>query len=221
MLKSILRVASLTLVVAGTAGAQATLNKYGYPEKRAPRPTSQAISVEDLMTRLYIFADDSMQGRQFGRVGNMKGTNYLASEAKKLGMLPGGDNGTYFQRLPMLQRHFTDKSTMTVDGTVLKFNTDFAPTPTPRAPKPIENAQVIFGGTAGDTTTMISADQATGKFVLLLPGGPVAGNGRGGRGHDGSKSLFALSGRSWTPFRARGFNRAAAPPSAPRRGCPR
>lgn len=185
MLKSILRVASFTLVATATAGAQATLNKYGYPEKRAPRPTSQAISAEDLMTRLYIFADDSMQGRQFGRIGNMKGTNYLAGEVKKLGLLPAGDNGTYFQRLPMLQRHYTDRSTLTVDGTVLKFNTDFVPTPTPRAPKPIENAPVIFGGTAGDTATMISADQAAGKFVVLLPSAVQTGAGRGGRGGAG------------------------------------
>ena len=38
----------------------------------APSP-SAAINEADLKTRLYIFADDSMQGRAYGRVGNMKG----------------------------------------------------------------------------------------------------------------------------------------------------
>src|SRR4051794_19978105 len=57
----------LLVVFAAGAHGQAALNKYGYPEKHAPRPTSQAITSEDLMTRLYIFSDDSMQGRQFGR----------------------------------------------------------------------------------------------------------------------------------------------------------
>jgi hypothetical protein len=180
--------ATLILVAAASASGQVKLNKYGYPEKHAPRPTSQAITPEDLMTRLYIFADDSMQGRQFGRIGNMKGTNYIAGEVKRLGLLPAGDGGTYFQKLPMILQHFTEKSTMTVDGATLKFNTDFVPLPTTRAPKPIQNAQVIFGGTAGDTTTMISPDQAAGKFVVLLPapGQAGGGGGRGGRGGAGA-----------------------------------
>ena len=36
--------------------------------------TSPAITARDLRTRLYIFADDSMMGRQFGTEGNLKGT---------------------------------------------------------------------------------------------------------------------------------------------------
>src|SRR3954467_7308842 len=36
--------------------------------------TSPAITAQDLSTRLYIFADDSMLGRQFGTEGNLKGT---------------------------------------------------------------------------------------------------------------------------------------------------
>jgi hypothetical protein len=170
------------VVVTNAAAAQTALNKYGNPEKHAPRATSQAINSEDLKTRLYIFADDSMEGRQFGRIGNMKGTNYIAGEVKRLGLRPAGDNGTYFQRLPMIQRHFTDKSTMTADGTPLHFNVDFVPLPTARAPKPFQSAQVIFGGNAGDTAGMITGDQAAGKFVILLPSVAPAAGGRGGRG---------------------------------------
>jgi hypothetical protein len=175
--------AALTLAAISTAGGQARLNKYGYPEKRAPRPTAAAITPEDLMTRLYIFADDSMQGRQYGRVGNMIGTNYIANELRRLGLRPAGDSGTYFQRLAMVQRRFTDRSTLTVDGASLRFNTDFVPVPTPRAPKPIQNVQVVFGGTAGDTSTMISPEQAAGKLVLFLsaPGGGGGAAGRGGQ----------------------------------------
>jgi len=52
----------------------------------------------DLKTRLYIFADDSMQGRLLATAGNVKGTDYIASEVKRMGLLPMGDNGTYFRR---------------------------------------------------------------------------------------------------------------------------
>ena len=36
------------------------------PHKHAPQPTTANITAADLMTRLYIFADDSMMGREVG-----------------------------------------------------------------------------------------------------------------------------------------------------------
>jgi hypothetical protein len=151
------------------------------PMKHAPEPTSAAITARDLMTRLYIFADDSMQGRQVGREGNMKGTNYIAKEAARLGLLPAGDNGTYFQGLPYVQRHFLSSSTLTVNGRSLRWNTDFAAVPTNAAPRAIAGVQAIYGGVAGDTTNEISDAQAAGKLVILSAA-PAGQAGRGGRG---------------------------------------
>ena len=76
------------------------LNKYGNPATVKPAQTTAAIDERDLQIRLYQFADDSMQGRQIGRIGNMKGTEYIAAEVKRLGLVPAGDDGTYFQVLP-------------------------------------------------------------------------------------------------------------------------
>ena len=70
------------------------------PLQLAPRPTSPEISASDLMTRIYIMADDSMEGRKSFTPGNVKGTAYLAAELRKLGLEPAGVNGTYFQTLP-------------------------------------------------------------------------------------------------------------------------
>jgi hypothetical protein len=59
------------LLVPALASAQAPrLNRYGNPETLAPAPTSSAITEQDLRIRLYQFADDSMMGRQVGRLGN-------------------------------------------------------------------------------------------------------------------------------------------------------
>ena len=94
-------VCAFFLPVSASMGQRAAkLNAYGNPEKLTPAPTTSAITERDLQTRLYQFADDSMTGRQVGRVGNFKGTNYIASEVKRLGLIPAGDNGTYFQNLP-------------------------------------------------------------------------------------------------------------------------
>jgi len=60
---------------------------------QAAGPTSAAITAPDLRTRLYIFADDSMMGRQFGTEGNLKATQYIANELARLSIQPGGTGG--------------------------------------------------------------------------------------------------------------------------------
>ncbi|MEX2283896.1 MAG: M20/M25/M40 family metallo-hydrolase [Gemmatimonadota bacterium] len=183
---------AISVVLLSSAGVSA---QRPLPLKLAPRATTAAITEQDLMTRLYIFADDSMQGRQAGRVGNQKGNDYIARELRRLGVEPGGDNGTYFQELPSALRKFTDRSTLSVDGRALRWNTDFVATAGNAAPRPVMNAQVIYGGTVGDSTGLIAAEAAAGKFVVLSPapagqgrGGGGGGRGRGGRG-GGNPSL--------------------------------
>src|SRR5262249_25617552 len=130
--------------------------------------------------------DDSMQGRQVGRIGNYKGTSMIAAEAKRLGLVPAGDNGTYFQVLPFHVKKFTDHSRLTVQGNPLRWNDEWVAVPGARAPRPIEEAAVIFGGVEGDTTKQISAAQAAGKFVVLMPStAPATGGGRGRGGFGG------------------------------------
>jgi len=188
---------TLALLATGmpaAANAQA-VNKYGNPATVTPAPTTAAITARDLQIRLYQFSDDSMQGRQVGRIGTMKGTTYIASEVKRLGLQPAGDNGTFFQVLPYHLHSFTNHSRLSVNGNPLAWQQDWVAVPGARAPRPISAADVIFGGTAGDTLSQISAAEANGKFVVLLSAPPQAapaggrGGGRGGFG--GAPSRFA------------------------------
>ena len=162
------------------ASAQGTpkVNRFGNPEKVKPAPTSGQITPRDLQIRLYQFADDSMLGRQVGRPANKKGTDFIAAELKRLGLVPGGVNGTYFQNLPFHVRKFTEHSRVTVDGNPLAWNTDVVAVPGLRAPRPLSDVEVVFGGTQGDTTLQIPASAAAGKLVVLLP----QPGGRGGQG---------------------------------------
>ncbi|MEO5800862.1 MAG: M28 family peptidase [Gemmatimonadales bacterium] len=72
----------------------------GLSRSHRPEPTTAGITVADLMTRAYIIGDDSMQGRETGLAGGVKGTDYIAAEAKRLGLKPAGDNGSFFQTVP-------------------------------------------------------------------------------------------------------------------------
>jgi hypothetical protein len=159
---------AVALLPAGLA-AQAPL-----PLKYSGPPTTTAITAGDLMTRLYQFADDSMMGREAGTAGHMKGTAYIAAEVAKLGLVPAGDNGTYFQNVPFISRRFDPNTTLTVDGGSLVGLTDFVATPfRGAAPLPLEGVQAVYGGVLGDTAHAISADQTAGKLVVLtLSGAP-------------------------------------------------
>jgi hypothetical protein len=148
--------------------------------KLPPRPTKAAITAEDLRTRLYIFADDSMQGRQSGTEGNRIGTDYIEREVRRLGLEPAGDNGTYFQGLPYGYRHFAATSRLRVGQRTLAIGADFAVSGR-LASTSLQDVQVIYGGVLGDTARQITPGQALGRFVIVSPpaGTAVAGGGRG------------------------------------------
>jgi peptidase M28-like protein len=145
--------------------------------KHDPQPTTSAITAADLMTRLYIFADDSMMGREAGTAGQLKGTEYIARELQRLGLRPGGDNATYFQTVPMVRRAFDVASTITVEGgPTLRAGTDFIATgggPSGSAPRSIR-LPTLYGGAAWDTTNILRADQAEMSVVILsTPASPI------------------------------------------------
>ncbi|HEX8942876.1 MAG TPA: hypothetical protein VF785_07025, partial [Gemmatimonadaceae bacterium] len=130
------------------------------PLKHAPQPTTPAITAADLMTRLYIFADDSMQGREAGTIGNVKGTDYIAAEVKRLGLTPAGDSGGYFQTLPFKTRTTDTTSTVTAGGAAMTFGIDWAAAGPELASG--SDVPVVYGGVLGDSASMISADQTAG-----------------------------------------------------------
>jgi len=159
------------LILASTLAAQAPL-----PLKHKPEPTTSAITTRDLMTRLYIIADDSMKGRQAGSEGHQMTTAYIASELKRMGLEPAGDSGSYFQYVPLVRRHFDHDAALAAGSTTLRPDSDFVPLVTRGSPRSIDGAQVVYGGVFTDSTTWITADQARGKFVVFAaattPGGP-------------------------------------------------
>lgn len=97
----------------------------GLPRSHQPESTTAAINVRDLMTRDYIIADDSMEGRDTGKPGGVKSTNYIAAELKRLGVQPAGEHGSYFQTVPFINRAFDSSSALTVDGRTFRQFVDF------------------------------------------------------------------------------------------------
>lgn len=61
-------------------------------------PEGDAIQIEADMAFL---ADDSLMGREAGSEGFMMAANYVANRLESIGVKPGGDNGSYFQEVPL------------------------------------------------------------------------------------------------------------------------
>jgi hypothetical protein len=162
------------------------------PLKFAPRPTSSAITPVDLMTRLYIFADDSMMGRDDGGpFGATKATAYVERELRRLGLTPAGDNGGFFQDIGYRTVVADTRSTITVDGQMLANGRDFAPVARVGAHAVREQLNVIYGGPL-DSIARLTSEQASGKLVMLSAPRGTAG-GRGGRGGAGAPIPAALA----------------------------
>jgi Zn-dependent M28 family amino/carboxypeptidase len=134
--------------------------------KRAPARTQTAITPADLMTRLYLYSDDSMMGRLAGSEYNLKATAYIASEAKRIGLLPAGDSGGYFQNVPLVKRQLDASAGLSVDGTALRPWDDFVPRDPGRQTRAFDGAQAVFAGVLGDST-IVTPEQAAGKFIVI------------------------------------------------------
>ncbi|HEY3935373.1 MAG TPA: M28 family peptidase [Gemmatimonadales bacterium] len=160
------------------------------PMKWAPRPTVAAITANDLRTRLYQLADDSMQGRRIGEIGDYKATTYIAAEFKRLGLKPGGDNGGYFQELDFGPLGFDSTSaTLAVGGMPLERRRDWipiAPTATNGASgsAALHDVPVVFAGRWGEQVPLDPAS-FRGKIAVFIAPETGGGRGRGAGGGAG------------------------------------
>src|SRR3989454_2243929 len=134
------------VAAAGPASAQTAL-----PLKHAPARTQTAITPSDLMTRVYLYADDSMMGRLAGSEYNLKATAYIASAVKRLGLQPAGDSGGYFQNVPLIKRGLDAGSVFSVEGTTFKPWEEFVPRDPGRTTRAFDGAQAVYGGGWADS----------------------------------------------------------------------
>ena len=171
------RLLSLAALVSGCAtAAPITTGPTGeLPRTHAARPTSAAITPDDLMSRLYAFADDSMMGREAGTRGNVMATDYVAREMARMGLRPAGDNGTWFQTVPIFIASMDTTRTLNVEGTSLSYGNDWLPfhwqfggrsLPSGTGAKSLDGARVIYGGTVG-SGDLVSPAAAEGKLVVF------------------------------------------------------
>jgi hypothetical protein len=171
-------VSRISLLIAGPSLAL-LLGCGGSTPSQAPAPAAADAplpTAAELQRYLTAFAADSMAGRQMGTAGNVKATDYLAAQLRRLGVEPAGEQGTYFQTLPLFNRGVDSAASgLTVDGKALVLWRDYAPIPAfgdflPFGMKgSLDGVQAIYGGAMGDTAGVLDPTQAAGKLVVFGP----------------------------------------------------
>lgn len=73
------------------------------------------VPVEDLKTWLTYLSSDELEGRATFSEGLGIAAAYIAQQLQSMGIKPGGDNGSYFQRVKVAGVKSTNRSTVTVE----------------------------------------------------------------------------------------------------------
>jgi len=143
---------------------------------RSQTPTSADITAQDVRTRTYIIADDSMEGRDTGKRGGLRSARYIAGELKRLGLEPAGDDGTYLQRIPWVSRTPDTTGVLRVGERTLRWGSDYLVLPKlgfalALGGQPFgggfrgDNIATIYGGRVGDSTV---APELTRNKVIVF-----------------------------------------------------
>ena len=93
--------AALTIAAFGASGA-------------AFQDPIDRIREADLKRDLFALAGDAMRGREGGTLDEMTASAWVAERAREAGLLPAGDNGTYFQFFPLERLRVSASSTVTL-----------------------------------------------------------------------------------------------------------
>jgi hypothetical protein len=130
-----------------------------------------------------------MMGREAGTPGNVKATDFLAQEARRIGLEPAGDGGTYFQEVPLVNQTLAASARLDVGGDPLVLHTDFLPLVPIVEFQPFglrlssDSLETVYGGRLGEPAG-VTPEQVEGKLLVMAPAtGPDGGPGWAWRSH--------------------------------------
>lgn len=181
---------SLTALVALLAACSQQSNK---------EMSSVSVEKSRIQAHLEFLADDQLEGRDTGSQGYEIAANYVASEFKKMGLVPAGDNG-FMQRVPFRRAYLDQNSTTAIIDTgtetiELKYPQDYMMSAGTASTESQVKAEAVFVGYGLIADEYNHNDYAgldvEGKIVVTLSGRPTAWPSEEGA-HLGSTRLKAV-----------------------------
>lgn len=108
------------------------------------------VSPEKLRAHVKYLASDQLEGRGVGTNGEKLATEYIAAQLHASGVQAAGDNGTYFQHVPLVGSTTLPDATLGVSGAnrplSFKLSTDFVGTALSQRPVNDFDAPAVFVG---------------------------------------------------------------------------
>ena len=140
------------VIVASFVVAVAAQNTSHPAASAAQQSAMNSIDAEKIRATVKYLSDDALEGRGTGQKGGDKAADWIAEQFKSYGLLPAGDNGTWFQSVhfygvttdsKQTQFAFVPKSGNEI---ALKFADDYVATDQTHSEKSEINAPIIYVG---------------------------------------------------------------------------
>jgi hypothetical protein len=109
-----MKILSTRRVLAAGAAIAFALSSFPHAVALAADGGAKSITTADLKAWLATISSDEFEGRATFSEGLGLAGAYIAGELKSMGVKPGGDHGSYFQRVAVLGVKATSRNTLTV-----------------------------------------------------------------------------------------------------------
>lgn len=139
------------------------------------------IDTNTIRAHIAYLADDKLKGRLPGTEGYQTAVDYVVDQYKKMGVLPGGDAGSFTQKLVLRKSIVENASAFALlkddngNADSLLFNRDYLPVPHPLKTSTITEGKLVFAGYGleipGEYSDYTGID-AKGKIAVIISGAP-------------------------------------------------
>ena len=128
-----------------------------------------AIAAASLSEYVRTLAGDAMEGRGTGTRGYERAAAYVADQLRASGAVPAGQDGTFFQHVPL--RGMTldyAKQSLTIEGVALTHEVDFFYGSDPTAPSVDLDAPLVFVGYGVSAPSSTTTTRRASTFTASL-----------------------------------------------------
>jgi len=139
--------------------------------------TLASLSGDAFMAHIRYLSDDALEGRAPGTRGGDLAAKYVAAQFERLGLLPAGDSGTWYHRIPIITHDPTPTLAVTSTPSMpLTYKTDYAVWSMRNDTLSTANASLVFAGYGTTAPEYQWADfdgiDVKGKIIVVLVNDP-------------------------------------------------
>ncbi|HEY5883061.1 MAG TPA: M28 family peptidase [Pyrinomonadaceae bacterium] len=141
------------------------------------RKASERVKRETIREITTALSSKEFEGRGTGQPGADKAAQYMADRFAKLGLKPGGPNGSYLQPIKFRSTEMLAESSVKVGDVTLRHRDDYIVLPPYSSEKIDVSGDLVFAGFGASSADMKRDDFAglelKGKIVVIMGGKPT------------------------------------------------